>query len=283
MNRPLEVVPVELKVDVPDLDRRDVVKLALAYRLDLQTARDQVDDARRGVVVGENGLLPDLNLTANTNAGNEPGNPAVKLNERTNTYSAGITLGLPVDRVAERNAYRRSLIVLEQAMRHYTDAEQQVLADVRDASRRIRAAEINLQIQRRAIELANRRVDLANELLVQGTGSNRDVVDAETSLLSAQDSFEQARAALQIQVLQFLRRTGTLRLDPNAGALGLAMDRAEAKDIGGAARVGAAPEPWKGVETRAAVRFLRPFSPAPRPDALAPNISTPALYCIERN
>ena len=39
-------------------------------------------------------------------------------------------------------------------------------------------------------------------------------------------NFEQARADLQVQVLQFLRQTGTLRVDPNAGTLGKAMDRA---------------------------------------------------------
>ena len=43
--------------------------------------------------------------------------------------------------------------------------------------------------------------------------------------LRAQDAYEQARAQMQIQILRFLRDTGTLRVDPGAGAIGIAMDR----------------------------------------------------------
>ncbi len=44
-------------------------------------------------------------------------------------------------------------------------------------------------------------------------------------MLTAQDAFERARAQLQVQVLQFLRDTGTLRVDPAAGAIGRALER----------------------------------------------------------
>ncbi|MBC8106144.1 MAG: TolC family protein, partial [Anaerolineae bacterium] len=76
-------------------------------------------------------------------------------------------------------------------------------------------------------DLAQRRLDFANELLLQGRSTDsRDVTDAQSSLLSAQDAYEQARADLQIQILQFMRDTGTLRVDPEAGTLGLVFDRA---------------------------------------------------------
>jgi outer membrane protein TolC len=68
-------------------------------------------------------------------------------------------------------------------------------------------------------------LDYANERLRQGKADNRDVVDAQNSLLSAQDAFAAAESALQIQVLQFLRDTGTLRVDPGAGAIGESLDR----------------------------------------------------------
>ena len=45
----LDIVAVQLDVTVPQIDRSDVVDTALKYRLDLQTARDRVDDAKRGV------------------------------------------------------------------------------------------------------------------------------------------------------------------------------------------------------------------------------------------
>ena len=91
--------------------------------------------------------------------------------------------------------------------------------------RLIRSAQISLEIQRKGIELAKFRLDNAYELLRLGRKDNREVVDAQNALLRAQDAFEDARTTLQIQVLRFLRDTGTLRVDPDAGAIGAALDR----------------------------------------------------------
>ncbi|MDP9175434.1 MAG: TolC family protein [Planctomycetota bacterium] len=222
----LDIVPVDLAVSEPDLDNQDVVGLAMKYRLDLQTSRDQLDDARRQVADAANGLLPDLNLTAQAQVGNETIAPASRINDRTATYSAGLTFGLPLDRVAERNAYRAALIQLERARRDYVNTQQAIIADMRGIIRTIHSAESTLEIDRLGIALAEQRVEYSNELLAQGKAGALDVVDAQQSLLSAEDSFEQARANLQIQDLQFLRTTGTLRIDPAAGSLGQAMDRA---------------------------------------------------------
>ncbi len=226
VDEPLEIVGVELDVTTPDLNA-DATDLALKYRLDLQTVRDQIDDARRRVEVAKNGLLPDLDLTARSAIANRPDNPAARIDSRDLTYSAGVSLDWPLDRVAERNVYRASLITLERAQRSYDETKDTVIADVRDAVRNIRSAQQSLEIQRRGIEIAQRRLDNANELLIQGRASDsRDVVEAQGSLLDAQDRYERAKAELQIQILQFLRVTGTLRVDPAAGSLGHAFDRA---------------------------------------------------------
>jgi outer membrane protein TolC len=226
----LEIVPIQLTVDLPDIERIDSTGLAMKYRLDLITARDQVEDAQRAVQVAQNALLPELDLTADGRVGNRADTPASRLDSRTLSYSAGVTLDLPVDRVAERNVYRRTLISLERANRNVSLTSDQVIADVRSDVRGIRSAQITVEIQRRGIELAQRRLDFSTELLVQGRSTDsRDVTDAQSSLLSAQDAYEQARADLQIQVLQFLRDTGTLRIDPEAGTFGWALDRQQGK------------------------------------------------------
>jgi outer membrane protein TolC len=224
----LEIVPVDLDVAEPNIEGLDPIALAIKYRLDLANTRDAIDDARRQVAVASNGLLPDLNLTMQTQSGNEVGSPAARLNSRAQTYGAGLTLGLPLDRVAQRNAYRQALIGVDQAQRNYVDAEQQAIADVRATIRAIHADESAVQIQRLNIEVAEQRLDYANELLKQGQQSSRDVVEAQQELLLAETTFEQAHASLQTDDLEFLDKTGTLRVDPSAGSLGRAMDRAMA-------------------------------------------------------
>ena len=221
----LDVVAVALDVNVPGVTEDEAVSLAYQYRLLLKTAQDQIDDARRNVANAKNGLLPDLNLTAEADLGTQPGAPAFSSKNPNETYSAGLTLDLPLDRVAERNAYRRALISLERSQRNFVAQKDAVTAQVRDALRGIRSAEINVAIQKRNIELAERRLDNSSLLLKQGKVNNREVVDAQVALLSAQDAYEQARGQLQIQVLEYMRDTGTLRVDPAAGAIGRAMQR----------------------------------------------------------
>lgn len=222
----LEVVPVELNVDFPKIGEEEAVALALKYRLDVRTAQDQVDDARRGVENARNGLLPDLNFSAETSLGNRPGDPASQLDSRSNTYAARLDLDLPVDRVAERNRYRAALLNVRLRQRSMEDLEARVTADVRESLRLIQQSNISLQIQRQGIELATRRRENAYELLRSGKStSTRDLVEAQNALLRARDQFENARATQQINILRFLRNSGTLRLDPSSGAIGHAMNR----------------------------------------------------------
>ncbi|HSV15714.1 MAG TPA: TolC family protein, partial [Tepidisphaeraceae bacterium] len=221
----VEIVPVALEVAIPSISSDEANALAERYRLSLQTARDRIDDARRNISNAENGLLPDLSLTGSSSVGNRTGTPAKELDSRTLAYSAGLRLDLPVDRLAERNTYRAALLDFAKAQRDYVDETENVRADVRTSLRQIQTAQLNIQIQRRAVELAQRRLEYSTLLLQLGTlSSNRDLVDAQTSLLSAQDAYEQAKSDLQVNVLQYLRNTGTLRVDPRAGTLGRALN-----------------------------------------------------------
>lgn len=224
IDQPLQVVGVALDVPIPDIQRIDFVDLAYRYRLALQTARDQIEDATRRVAVARNGLLPDLTLDLSAQIGNRDGTPAKAIDSRDLTYTGGMTLDLPVDQLQERNAYRASLIGFERSQRNLITAQDTVAADVRTAARAVESSLITLQIQRRSIDLARRRLDYANELLIQGLAQARDVTDAQNALLNAQNSFDSARATLQIQILRLLRDTGTLRVDPSAGDLGTVME-----------------------------------------------------------
>lgn len=224
----LEIASIEVDVQSIDLKSFDAEAMALLYRLDLQSARDRVEDARRRTSNAENLLGPALDLSGGASIGNRSNTPGRQVDSRSLDYDAGLSLDLPVDRLPERNAYRRALIGLEQAKRGATELRESVLASVRSAERNIRSAEYTLQIQQAGIDLARQRLDFANDSLLLGrVTTSREVVEAQTSLLNAQDAYARARADLQIQMLQYLRDTGTLRVDPAAGILGLAMKRVD--------------------------------------------------------
>jgi outer membrane protein TolC len=220
----LDVVPVELDVNKPNIDESSLNNLAQLYRLDLQTARDQIEDARRKVDVAKNGLLPDLTLTARGQANNPADTSATQIDSRDLSYSAGATLDLPIDRVRERNAYRAALISYERAQRNYVDLSENIKADVRQAARSVQQAQLQLEIAATGITVAQQQLEYSTELFTQGQAQTRDITEAQTALLRAQNDYHAAKASLQINVLRFLRDTGTLRVDPSAGELGAALD-----------------------------------------------------------
>ncbi len=230
----LDIVPVALDVGIPRVSEEEAVAEAYRYRLALKTAADKIDDARRDVEIARNSLLPSLDLAGQASLANQADSAAFSSRNPVENYAASLTLDLPIDRVAERNAYRRSLINLERSERAYVAMKDAITTQVRDAIRGIRSAELNVAIQRRGIELAERRLDNSNLLLKQGKIGNRDVVDAQTDLLSAQDAYNRARGSLQTRVLEYMRDTGTLRIDPGAGAIGRAMDRGYQRSISAA-------------------------------------------------
>ena len=222
----LDVASEELDVASPDVEHSSPEELAVKFRLELKTAEDQIDDARRRVGVARNELLPTVNLTGTAGVGNSGTQEHRPDFSHGRDFAAGISIDLPIDQVQERNDYRRSLILLQQADRAYAGLRDQVIVDVRSSVRTIFSAQLGLAIQRRNMDLAQRRLEYSYDLLKLGAADSRDVVESQQSLLSAEDSYERALSNYQVAVLSYLRSTGTLRVDPEAGTLGIAMDRA---------------------------------------------------------
>lgn len=202
-----------LSIAPPEGDEIAAVKVADRLRLDLQTMRDRVDDSRRQTRVAANGLLPDLNVNARASIGTDPAQRSFVLQGKQVDYTAGVTLDWGLDRVAERNIYRTSLINLDRAQRSVQALSDLVTIEVRTAVRRVKQAQYLVNLQRNNIALAQRRKAFAAIQFRDGKIDNRDYLDAENALLQAQNSFAQALSGLQIATLQYLRDTDQLRVD----------------------------------------------------------------------
>jgi outer membrane protein TolC len=208
---PIDVSAQYLTIAPPTITEAQAVAIANQLRLDLQTIRDKVDDARRQSKNASNNLLPDLNLTASAGTGSGVGS-VVPRYDRLN-YSTGLSFEWPLDRVAERNVFRASLINLDRAKRDVQTAEDTVARDVRASLRAVRQQQVVLAIQKSNIELATKRKEFSDIQFRDGKIDNRDYLDAETALLDAQNSFALALSNLEIAVLQYLRDTDQLRVD----------------------------------------------------------------------
>ena len=111
-------------------------------------------------------------------------------------------MDLPFDRKEDRNVYRAALIGLEQAKRSDSLNFDNVRLQIYDDWRALEQAKRNYEISDLGVSLAVRRLDEQFELADLGRGEARDLVDAQTDLVNAQN---QRTATLVTHTLARLR------------------------------------------------------------------------------
>lgn len=189
--------------------------IALEQRLDLMTALDRVADAERAVEIARNGLAPDVDLRITASIPSDPPTNALKLEPSRGTYSAGVTVGLPLQRLEERNEFRTALIGLERARRSADELREKIKLEVREASRILQETSTTYRIERDSVALAQRREQAARELFRIGEAIARDLLDANEALVNAQNALTRALVDHVLARLALWRDTELLRVDEN--------------------------------------------------------------------
>ncbi|MEO0478969.1 MAG: TolC family protein [Planctomycetota bacterium] len=173
------------------IEQHDAVRLAWDRRFDLRTARDQIADARRGVLIADDALQSFLTFDGGIAVPSDPDQP-VALDFSEIAWDVGLDLDLDLERTAERNNYRDSLIDLDQAERSVEALEDNIAQEIRDELRTTKRSIANYRIQEQAVALAERRVDATTQLFETGRVNQNDVLDAQNDLLNAELSLNNA-------------------------------------------------------------------------------------------
>lgn len=206
------IVPSSLGLPAPAADDAEAVRMALAYRLDLQTERDQVSDSLRQIDIAKNQLLPDLNIAGSFSIPTEGGvrRPGLGITTDESAYAAGITFGLPLDREIERLNLRQAQIAAERSQRDYTEFRDNIVVEVRDSVREIGRAIFSLELQEENIGIARLRLESIEAAPDRATA--RDRSDAADDLNQAMNDRDAAVRDLEVAILNYLLNTGTLRV-----------------------------------------------------------------------
>jgi len=217
---PIELVPVSDEGAGPlEIDKSTAIRLALDNRLDLRTVLGEVYDAQRQVVIRADRLRGELTLfgtAADIGASRSVGSATrddAQLRFDEGFYKAMLTLDLPLERTAERNAYRNSFINLERAVRNVQTLEDQIKLSVRGELRDLLESRESLKIQARSVVVAQKRVKSTNLFLEAGRAEIRDLLEAQESLLGAQNSLTSAVINYRIAELELQQDMGLLQVD----------------------------------------------------------------------
>ncbi|NLE40860.1 MAG: TolC family protein [Lentisphaerae bacterium] len=207
------------------------IALAVENRLDFRSNIDRIEDAQRQVLIAEDALRAEVTLGGRASAGEgakagSDDNGEFNLGEAV--FGSTLSIDLPFERTAERNAYRGSLIQLEGAVRAYQAAEDALKESVRAAIRSLRETREQLKIQYLAVSLAERRVRNNDLLLQAGRAEMRDVLEAQAALLSAQNALFSAIRSYRVKELELQKELGLLEVtidgvwrEPDMRALGV--------------------------------------------------------------
>jgi len=196
-------------------DPEAAIEAALNWRLDFATSADRVDDAERKVVLAADNLGAELNLVGSAGVNSTPSTKVDRLQFHEGTYTLGLEADLPLDRKAERNAYREALISLEQRQRDFENDRDNIELQVRDALRSLNAEAEGYRIQKLALKLAENRLEAQKMLFDIGQSNVRLLLESEDALLRAQNSVISSVVDHTIERLSFYRDIGVLQVKPD--------------------------------------------------------------------
>lgn len=213
-------------VDDIDLQSRDAFDIALSNRLDFMNGRAALVDTWRQIQVRADALQSVLNLTASGDIRTARDNPA-SFRAPTGSFSAGVEFDAPLTRLLERNGYRESLINYQQDRRDFIQSRDALHLGLRTLLRDIRQLRTNLEIQRRAVAIAIRRVDLTRASLYApvppprpgqraaqfGPTSAINLLSSLGSLRDTQNNFLRAWLNYYAARMRLARELGVMTLD----------------------------------------------------------------------
>ena len=215
VNTPVVLDDAELSaltIRHPRISVEDSIRVALEARLDFQNVRGQFEDAQRQTRLAADGLKTQVDLAASGSISSEPDQSSgfpLPDPERYR-WNAGLLVDLPLERLAERNAYRQALIAEERAARSLTQRHDEIVLEVRESWRSLEQAKRTYEINEVAVQLAQRRVQEQDLLAELGRAKAQDQVDAQNALLNSKNQLTQALVGHTIARLQFWNNMGIL-------------------------------------------------------------------------
>jgi outer membrane protein TolC len=161
---------------------------------------------------GEVSLLGSASMGGRRSSAGSASQDDAELRPDRGSYSALLNIDLPLERTAERNAYRESLIDLERTVRSLQALEDDIKLAIRGGLRDLQEAREAVITQAEAVRLAERRVHSTDLFLQAGRAEIRDVLESQDALLCAQNALTSAVVGYRVAELELQRDMGLLKV-----------------------------------------------------------------------
>lgn len=215
-----------VRVEPFEFDPDRALEIARANRLDWMNNRAALVDSWRLIAFNANRLESNLDIVFSGDLSTVGDNPA-EFRAPTGRMSVGLQFDAPFTRLLERNNYRQSLIDYEEDRRRLIQFEDGIKRSLNQFLRRLKQLEVQLEIQRRAVIIAIRRVDATREALgvppepvapgepvtQLGPTAAFDLLTALSDLRNTQNNFMSVWINHYAARMALMRDLGIMRLD----------------------------------------------------------------------
>lgn len=181
LSKQLGLTPVEIAED-------DAMITALVLRFDLMNQRGDLADDWRQIKLAADELKSVINISATQRISTLAGvNQPFNFSFDNSSTSLGINVDAPINRFAQRNAFRSALISYERSLRNLAQLEDNIKFSVRNVLRSLALDREQYLIAVASAALAYERVVSTSLEFRLGTGgvSARDFLEAQTAYIDA--------------------------------------------------------------------------------------------------
>jgi hypothetical protein len=222
------------------LSSEEAFLIAQTNRLDYMNNLAALVDTWRLIAFNADALQAGLNVVFSGDVRTFRDNP-FDFRGPTGTLQAGIQFDAPFTRLLERNNYRSSLISYQQDRRQFIQFRDSINQSLRLSLRRLAQLQTNLEIQRRAMAISIRRVDLTQEELNEpvpppppgqaaaqfGPTAALNLLTALSDLRNTQNNFMSVWLNYEANRLALMRDLGIMVLDENGKWVDLPIDQVD--------------------------------------------------------
>lgn len=227
-------------IEPVDLESDEAFLIAQTNRLDYMNNRAALVDTWRLIAFNADALQSNLNVVFSGDLRTHRDNP-LDFRGPTGALQAGLQFDAPFTRLLERNNYRSSLISYQQDRRQFIQFRDGMHQTLRQGLRRLKQLETNLEIQRRAMAISIRRVDLTQEDLNEpvpppapgqaaaqfGPTAALNLLTALSDLRNTQNNFMSVWLNYEAARMVLLRELGIMVIDENGKWVDIPIDQIE--------------------------------------------------------
>lgn len=208
------------------LDPDEAFQVALNNRLDFMNNRAALVDNWRLIAFNADALQSNVTVSLGGNL-RTSGDNALRFDGDNSTLQAGVQFDAPLTRLLERNNYRQALIDYQRGRRSFIQSRDGLKLGLRALLRQIDQLAANLEIQRRAVAISIRRVDLTRAELNRpvpppqpgqppaqfGPTAATSLLTALSDLRNTQNNFMSVWLNYYAARMRLARELGLMRLD----------------------------------------------------------------------